>query len=800
MNSFSRRGFLHLIPLLLLFVGLVVGTYIFLNHRQSISQLRGVQGAQTSVFFLDNNGIPITTTASTNVKIRLNYHGCEHPVTTCLTPPQGCRYQGGDACNCGQIVCSGNSVTQACAQCIIGFRTDLLPFYQSNGWNISSSNYVSIVNNWCNQVSSQATQECLGVKKQVCQNVCATTTSQLNRPFSLIKPTFASDLVPPANPSLSCNDVTLTITPESSNPNLINLRINGDASTYVGNSYSPSGSVSNCKIDAVSGGQCLVSASGTWTRTWRHCSGSFENCSGICSVSANYNYVSPNTPPSPPPPPPSVPPPATPPASPPPIIPNPNVMPSAFQVSFDQNTINNVTSIRYYPGITIPVVLPGGNGAKTVFVQFLFADGKKEMATATVYLNVPPPPPPPPPPTFITGVNIETITSYGYVDLKKNTQATDVDADLSQLQKMGGSLVRVFIGNNQIQATESARRLGEFLDKAATYDISVIPVFIDFYGGPWDHKTIAHVYNLTACPSRDPNWWQDLGDGRVSLCEGHKIKTWVEVEQELLWANYSSGHNPQGTDQYYDGNLTETFFTVGYKSVFKSFVQTVVNSSKQHPNIYAWEVGNELKASPSVLISFMQDITGTIKSLDPNHKISLGMLRADHTGLTPEQLYSSLPNVDVVTVHAYNGDRAGIVDVQWAKEHRKIALIEEIGFEGNADRSTRLKTEIDYWKSVGATGILPWAFIAKGLADNGDGDESSGFDAIFHTDYDSMFAVMRSFSTRVATATTTATATTNSPVKPPVTIQPQANKSGFDAVQEYLCLKLPFLGFICPTK
>lgn len=134
-----------------------------------------------------------------------------------------------------------------------------------------------------------------------------------------------------------------------------------------------------------------------------------------------------------------------------------------------------------------------------------------------------------------------------------------------------------------------------------------------------------------------------------------------------------------------------------------------------------------------------------IKSLDPSHKIALGMLNTGHTGMTADQLYSNLPDVDIITVHTYNSDRNGTDDVRWAKAHGKMALIEEIGFGGSGDRSSRLKEEINYWKSIGASGVLPWGFIAKGLADNGDGDSAVGFDAIFHSDYDQIFAVLQSF-------------------------------------------------------
>ncbi|MBN1699276.1 MAG: hypothetical protein JW881_17280, partial [Spirochaetales bacterium] len=41
------------------------------------------------------------------------------------------------------------SLGVTCVNCIIGNRPDILPFYESNGWDIDESNWVAIINNWC---------------------------------------------------------------------------------------------------------------------------------------------------------------------------------------------------------------------------------------------------------------------------------------------------------------------------------------------------------------------------------------------------------------------------------------------------------------------------------------------------------------------------------------------------------------------------------------------------------------------------------------------------------------------------
>ncbi|MDO8436264.1 MAG: hypothetical protein Q7S82_02685 [bacterium] len=299
------------------------------------------------------------------------------------------------------------------------------------------------------------------------------------------------------------------------------------------------------------------------------------------------------------------------------------------------------------------------------------------------------------------GFNVTGITHYGYNDILPYSQSASVEADLSEIQKMNGAIVRVFVANNKISDTEAANRLDVFLTKAAVYNISAIISFIDFYG---------------------------------------------------------SGFNPQGTDQYYTGSyngiplLGHTFFDTGYKDRYLSFVKTVVSANKNHSNVYAWEPGNELKddSSPQTFINFMKDVTNTIKSIDSVHKIATGMLNSAHTALTPGQLYPSLNNIDIITVHTYNGDHGGLADVIWAIANGKKAVIEEIGYSGTGDRSGAMKSELDFWKAQGATAFLQWGFLAQGLADNGNGDRDSGMDTIWHTDYNTLFTLFKSYTFNAA--------------------------------------------------
>lgn len=298
---------------------------------------------------------------------------------------------------------------------------------------------------------------------------------------------------------------------------------------------------------------------------------------------------------------------------------------------------------------------------------------------------------------FNIGVNVVGITHYGYPEQLPYATSGQVDIILSAIRDMGGKVIRVFVANDRISDEEAARRLDMFLTKAASYNISVIVAFINFYGDTF--------------------------------------------------------YRPQGTEQFYTDSwnniplLNYEFFNSGYKDRYLTFIRTVISANKRHSNIYAWEPGNELKydKNPQVFLNFMKDVTSTIKSLDPAHPVATGMIGAGHTALAPEALYPYLPNVDIITVHAYNGDRAGVADVNWARANGKRVIVEEAGISGSGNRSNSLKQEIDYWKSLGASAFLQWGFLAKGMGDNGNGDSNVGMDTIWHTDYDQLFALFTSY-------------------------------------------------------
>ncbi len=65
--------------------------------------------------------------------------------------------------------------TDACTKCILDARSDILPFYDENGWSTTCANQTKIVNNWCGPTVDP--NACQTIKTGQCASACAATAA-----------------------------------------------------------------------------------------------------------------------------------------------------------------------------------------------------------------------------------------------------------------------------------------------------------------------------------------------------------------------------------------------------------------------------------------------------------------------------------------------------------------------------------------------------------------------------------------------------------------------------------------------
>jgi hypothetical protein len=213
---------------------------------------------------------------------------------------------------------------------------------------------------------------------------------------------------------------------------------------------------------------------------------------------------------------------------------------------------------------------------------------------------------------------------------------------------------------------------------------------------------------------------------------------------------------PQGDDGYYESGpggawtiLGARWFSEGYKQNYLPLVRHIVGRKafRNEPQILAWEIGNELKldGKPGQFIKFNQAVADEIRSLDPNHLITTGMMSTAHAGLNRDQwtrLYSHA-NLDFITCHIYNADYRDD-DSKVGVAVNKPFIVEEAGFDGKPgdNRAEQIKRDMDTMlDNRRAAGYMQWGFMAEG--DNRDGDRDRGMDWVYHSDWNDLFGAYK---------------------------------------------------------
>lgn len=297
------------------------------------------------------------------------------------------------------------------------------------------------------------------------------------------------------------------------------------------------------------------------------------------------------------------------------------------------------------------------------------------------------------------GANLRGLTHYGHGDALPYADAEQIALNLSSIQGMGGRVVRAFVSYRELDAQATGDRLAAVLDELASKDLTLIVVLTDFY---------------------------------------------------------ATGFNPAGDDGFYASDLNgftvlnHAFFQSGYAQSYKPQVEALVARFQNHPAIFSWELGNEIRdatfadSTPATFIAFCKDMAGTIRGLDSNHMISVGEISALGNGMSKgdaAQIYGD-PNISFLTMRSYDGGNTD--DTGFAAGLGKPIIVEEAGISGG-DRPAELASDLQKWFGKGTRGYLQWGFSAA-PNDNGDGDTQFGMDKVWHAnDWDGMHSAYQSF-------------------------------------------------------
>jgi murein DD-endopeptidase MepM/ murein hydrolase activator NlpD len=315
-------------------------------------------------------------------------------------------------------------------------------------------------------------------------------------------------------------------------------------------------------------------------------------------------------------------------------------------------------------------------------------------------------------PLRFIGVNVRGIVHYGDERTLPYTTRDHAREQIRAARAMGARVMRVFLPSVHADTATTIERLAALLEvvRAEAPDLYVLPALCNLY--------------------------QDV-ELRVPGDDGFYERI----------------------DPNFGGNLLNAaFFGGGYRTNYLPFVQQVVQTFRDEPLIFAWEIGNELKLNPvsgdlerdpniAIFLDFMLAMAREIRRLDPNHLITTGMISTHHAWLhTPtlrKKLYGGA-EFDFITVHCYNDERQND-DSDLARELGKPFIVEEAGYglQYGSDRSPKSSEDMAIWFGKGSRGYMPWGFMATNQ-DIGDGDRDSGLDRTLHGDWEKLFNLFRS--------------------------------------------------------
>ncbi len=205
------------------------------------------------------------------------------------------------------------------------------------------------------------------------------------------------------------------------------------------------------------------------------------------------------------------------------------------------------------------------------------------------------------------------------------------------------------------------------------------------------------------------------------------VNQWGQCEG---WSDYALGY--KGESWYADGYRSQPS-SPGMPANYRQWVAEVVSRYKDDPTILAWQLVNEAEAKVSytgtcpssataTLKNFAADVSSLVKSLDPNHLVSLGTIGSGQCGTagTAYRDVHSVPGIDLCEYHDYQagavpGDQWNglALRLQQCAELGKPLFVGEVGIKTSLlstllGRATLLDTKLSAQLAAGVVGVLAW--------------------------------------------------------------------------------------------
>ncbi|KAF2460495.1 putative mannan endo-1,4-beta-mannosidase A-1 [Lineolata rhizophorae] len=215
-------------------------------------------------------------------------------------------------------------------------------------------------------------------------------------------------------------------------------------------------------------------------------------------------------------------------------------------------------------------------------------------------------------------------------------------------------------------------------------------------------------------------------DSIVRAAETRGVKLIINFVN--FWDDYGG---MQAYMNYYGGSKTDFYTNSEAQAQYRNYIEAVVSRFSDSPAIFAWELANEPRCpgcDTSVLHTWASDISAYIKSLDPDHMVTLGDEGMGLTGGDGSYPYQytegsdweaalDIETLDFATFHYYPSSWGLALDgptgQAWVENHARLCaaagkpcLFEEYGLPNNhCDEAAWQETSAE---SEGMGGDLFW--------------------------------------------------------------------------------------------
>jgi mannan endo-1,4-beta-mannosidase len=361
---------------------------------------------------------------------------------------------------------------------------------------------------------------------------------------------------------------------------------------------------------------------------------------------------------------------------------------------------------------SITVVVQTSSGNATVTTGFSVGGGDDASASPTTAPVATPTPkqtasPTPAPTAAPTATLVQTPPPAGYIG-RLGTELT-----------LGGKPF-TFTGFNIYQANSRSNcsytmGTGGALDTALTDIGSGAEVF-----RAWFFQRLA-----TTNGQRD---WSAF-DHTLAVAKAHGVKVIVALGNQ--WGSCESPTSQVKWASWYTGGY-KTQVLPSTTVPYRQWVQEIVSRYRNDPTIAMWQLMNEAEvkvdntstcAPAADLYNFAADVSGLIKSIDPNHLVSLGTMGSGQCG-TQGADYSkvhSISTIDVCEYHDYGHESEALPvklagDIAACNALDKPIFVGESGIKATtvggtlSARAAAFDAKLVAMSAAGVRGFLVWSW------------------------------------------------------------------------------------------